>query len=107
MSQTLSNRKSQSTDSVGLPISWYFDPEILEIERQSLFAAGPTFSGHMSHLKKDGDSLALGGLQAGKLLVQNNGRPQLVSNICRHRQAEMLSGAGPRKNTIFPIHNTA
>src|SRR6476469_5523721 len=107
MSQTLSNRKSQTTDSVGLPISWYFDPEILEIERQSLFAAGPTFSGHKCHLKADGDYFALRGLQAGKLLVQNNGRPQLVSNICRHRQAQMMTGAGHAKNIICPVHNWA
>ncbi len=43
MSQTLVRPHEQAGGSVGLPVSWYFDPEILEIERQALFAAGPTY----------------------------------------------------------------
>ncbi len=107
MSQTLSSQQLQITDSVGLPLSWYFDPEILEIERQALFGAGPKYSGHVSMVKKDGDYFTLGGQQAGKLLVKNNGRPHLVSNVCRHRQAEMLTGSGHAKNIVCPIHNWA
>ena len=45
MSQTIFSRESQSTPRSGLPLSWYFDPEILEIERRELFAAGPTYAG--------------------------------------------------------------
>ncbi len=107
MSQALSIRQPQTADSVGLPISWYFDPEILEIERQALFAAGPTYSGHQSLVKSDGDYLTLGSLQSGKLLVRNNGRPQIVSNVCRHRQSQMLTGAGHAKNIVCPVHNWA
>jgi phenylpropionate dioxygenase-like ring-hydroxylating dioxygenase large terminal subunit len=107
MSQTLSDRQLHTTDDVGLPVSWYFDPEILEIERQSLFAAGPTYSGHKSLLKANGDYFTLGGLQTGKLLVQNNGRPHLVSNVCRHRQSQMMTGAGHAKNIVCPLHNWA
>ena len=52
-------------------------------------------------------TLALGGQQAGKLLVRHNGRPQLVSNVCRHRQAQMLTGCGHVKNIVCPLHNWA
>ena len=107
MSQTLSDRQLHTTDDVGLPVSWYFDPEILEIERQSLFAAGPTYSGHKSLLKANGDYFTLGGLQTGKLLVQNNGRPHLVSNVCRHCQSQIMTGAGHAKNIVCPLHNWA
>src|SRR5437016_1857423 len=107
MSQTLVDRQQQSAASVGLPISWYFDPEILEIERQALFAAGPTYAGHRSLVKQDGDYVVLGGQQAGMLLVQNDGRPQLISNVCRHRQAEMLTTNGRVKNIVCPVHNWA
>ena len=68
----------------------------------ALFAAGPTYSGHKSLVKTDGDYFTLGGLQAGKLLVRNNGRPQLVSNVCRHRQSQMLTGCGPREEYRLP-----
>jgi len=107
MSQTLAGRPQHTAESVGLPISWYFDPEILEIERQVLFAAGPTYSGHRSLVKADGDYYTLGGLQSGKLLVQMGGRPQLVSNVCRHRQSQMLTGSGHAKNIVCPVHNWA
>lgn len=107
MSQTLSGRRQHTTSSVGLPISWYFDPDILEIERRVLFGAGPKYSGHISMVKNDGDYFTLGGAQTGKLLVKNQGRPQLVSNVCRHRQAQMLTGCGHAKNIVCPIHNWA
>ena len=47
MSQSTFKREVQSS-FVGLPVSWYFDPEILEIERQHLFADGPKYGGHSS-----------------------------------------------------------
>jgi choline monooxygenase len=105
MSQTLARPRQQSTAAVGLPVSWYFDPDVLEIERRSLFADGPTYAGHISLVKDNGDYVALGGQQAGRLLVRNHGRPQLVSNVCRHRQAQLLTGCGNAKNIVCPIHN--
>ena len=107
MSQTMISRQASLELAVGLPISWYFDPEILEIERRELFAAGPTYAGHASLAPNDGDYMALGGQQSGKLLVRHDGRPQLVSNVCRHRQAQMLSGRGHVKNIVCPVHNWA
>lgn len=107
MSQTIVGHQQQTRPSVGLPISWYFDPDVLEIERQGLFAAGPTYAGQISLVKEDGDYLVLGGQQAGKLLVRSNRQPQLVSNVCRHRQAQMLAGSGRVKNIVCPVHNWA
>lgn len=107
MSQHSSNRGTSADCSVGLPISWYFDPEILEIERRHLFAAGPQYAGHVSLVPNDGDYVTLGGQQVGRLLVRHNGQPQLISNACRHRQAEMLTGSGHAKHLVCPIHNWA
>ncbi len=109
MSQTAldAGRMVHAEPALGLPVSWYFDPDILEIEREHLFGAGPTYAGHTSLVRGDGDYVALGGPQLGKLLVRHNGRPQLISNVCRHRQAQMLCGAGHVKNIVCPIHNWA
>jgi choline monooxygenase len=107
MSSTILAAKTRTSTPVGLPTSWYFDPDILEIERRELFAAGPTYAGHSGLVQKDGDYRALGGQQVGKLLVRHNGRTQLVSNVCRHRQAQMLTGAGRVKNIVCPVHNWA
>lgn len=107
MSRTLIATEVQSATALGLPVSWYFDPEILEIERRELFANGPTYAGHIGLVKEEGDYRALGGQQAGMLLVRHNGKTQLVSNVCRHRQAQMLTGAGRAKNIVCPVHNWA
>jgi choline monooxygenase len=107
MSQAIVNRETHVDTAVGLPISWYFDPEILEIERQHLFGAGPMYAGHTSLVPNDGDYFTLGGPQTGKVLVRNDGRPQLISNSCRHRQSQMLCGAGHAKNIVCPLHNWA
>jgi phenylpropionate dioxygenase-like ring-hydroxylating dioxygenase large terminal subunit len=107
MSQTLSKAGSKSSAAVALPVSWYFDPEILEIERQRLFGAGPTYAGHISLLRKDGDYSVCGGQMVGKVLVRHEGRARLVSNVCRHRQAQLLTGCGNAKNIVCPVHNWA
>jgi choline monooxygenase len=105
MSRTFTRPEKQTAAAVGLPVSWYFDSEILKIERQNLFAAGPTYAGHVSQVKKDGDYVALSGQNAGRILLRSNGRPQLISNVCRHRQSQLVSGTGHVKNIVCPVHN--
>jgi phenylpropionate dioxygenase-like ring-hydroxylating dioxygenase large terminal subunit len=105
MSQAVISRDAKN--AVGLPISWYFDPDVLEIERRSLFSAGPNFVGHQSFAPNDGDYVVLGGRNVGKVLVRQQGRLQLLSNICRHRQAELLSGSGSVRSIVCPVHNWA
>ena len=71
-SQTVAKR---SRHAVGLPISWYFDPEILEIERQQLFAAGPTYAGHpVARAAATATTWPSADSKSGRLLVRNNGR---------------------------------
>ena len=107
MTQQTLARKSSVETAAGLPVSWYFDPEILAIERRELLARGPTYAGHVAMVPADGDYFALGGRQAGRLLVRHQGRAQLISNVCRHRQAQMLAGCGHAKNIVCPVHNWA
>ena len=98
-------RETDADVAVGLPVSWYFDPDVLEIERRALFAAGPTYAGHVSMVPAEGDYVALGGQQTGRVLVRHEGQVHLLSNVCRHRQAQLLSGSGHVKNIVCPMHN--
>jgi phenylpropionate dioxygenase-like ring-hydroxylating dioxygenase large terminal subunit len=107
MSRTTIARRVDSATAVGLPLSWYFDPEILEIERRELFDAGPSYAGHHCLVPRDGDYCVRGGPQTGRVLVRSHGEPQLVSNVCRHRQAQLLTGCGNTKHIVCPIHNWA
>jgi phenylpropionate dioxygenase-like ring-hydroxylating dioxygenase large terminal subunit len=107
MSQTFVTRDVDQQSAVGLPISWYFEPEILEIERQRLFGDGPTYAGHVSIVRHDGDYAVRGGQQAGRVLVRHDSGYHLLSNVCRHRQAQLLTGCGHAKKIVCPIHNWA
>jgi phenylpropionate dioxygenase-like ring-hydroxylating dioxygenase large terminal subunit len=107
MPPTLGAREQDAAVGVGLPISWYFDPEVLEIERRALFAAGPTYAGHQCLVPRDGDYAVRGGQQAGRVLVRHLGEVHLLSNVCRHRQAQLLTDCGHAKHIVCPIHNWA
>lgn len=103
---TLTGQRKTSVET-GIPISWYFDPEVLEIERRELFDQGPSYAGHVSMVPSDGDYAVRGGNQIGRVLVRHDGEVRLLSNVCRHRQAMMLTGSGRTKNIVCPVHNWA
>ena len=107
MSTTTIQPRTDAATATGLPLSWYFDPEILEIERRELFDAGPSYAGHQCLVPNEGDYAVRGGPQTGRVLVRHQGEPQLVSNVCRHRQAQLLTGCGHAKHIVCPIHNWA
>jgi len=98
---------TDTATALGLPLSWYFDPEILAIERRVLFDAGPNYAGHQCLVPRDGDFVVRSGMQSGQVLIRNQGEPQLISNVCRHRQAQLLTGCGHAKHIVCPIHNWA
>ena len=53
-----------------------------------------------------GDYHALEVFDGAKLLVNSGSGTELLSNVCRHRQAIMLEGRGklPSGNIVCPIH---
>lgn len=87
-----------------LPIDWYFDPAIYEIEKKVLFENGPNYVGHELMVPNVGDYHVLDWMNEGKVLVRNPQGVELLSNICRHRQAVMLKGRGNARNIVCPLH---
>src|SRR5205085_5061051 len=87
-----------------LPASWYCEPTILARERERLFTPGPGYVGHELMVPEIGDYYALPGREYAQVLVRNAGGVELLSNICRHRQAIMLNGRGNVPNIVCPIH---
>jgi phenylpropionate dioxygenase-like ring-hydroxylating dioxygenase large terminal subunit len=96
-------RKLKST-SCHLPVSWYFDPEIFEAEKQLLFKSGPNYVGHELMVPNTGDWHTLAWMDHAKVLVRNQSGIELLSNVCRHRQAIMLEGRGNAENIVCPVH---
>ena len=91
-----------------LPVTAYFDPALHEREKKQLFARGPGYLGHQLMVPEPGDYYALPAEQEGRLLVHNAGAGadavQLLSNVCRHRQAIMLNGRGNTETIVCPLH---
>ena len=87
-----------------LPVSWYFDPEIFELEKRLAFDAGANYVGHELMVPKVGDYHTLAWTDHAKVLVRNSSGIELLSNVCRHRQSIMLEGRGNAENIVCPLH---
>ncbi len=100
--------KPSIAPGVPLPAAWYFDEETLDRERRRLFAAGPSYVGHDATVAQAGDYVALEGEHDGRVLARGtDGVVRLVSNVCRHRQAALVTGRGRAKHLVCPMHNWA
>ena len=97
-----------------LPVSSYFDEALFKREMETIFQQGPRYVGHQLSVPHNGDYYALPQEGEGRALVRNaQGGIELVSNICRHRQAVMLKGRGSLQgqgkghsggNIVCPLH---
>ena len=88
-----------------LPVGSYFDPALFEREKERLFAASPRYLGHELAVPERGDFYALPQEGAGRALIRTANGVELLSNVCRHRQAVMLRGRGNTgQNIVCPLH---
>ena len=88
-----------------LPVSAYFDDDLHRREMELIFQHGPRYLGHELAVPEPGDHYALPQEGEGRALVRTSQGIELVSNVCRHRQAVMLRGRGNTgKNIVCPLH---
>lgn len=100
----LANVSALSRTPAQLSVDWYFDPRIAEIEQKILFEQGPGYVGHELMVPEIGSYRSLEWMNHAKALVRNQNGVELLSNICRHRQAIMLKGSGKTSNIVCPLH---
>ena len=93
-----------------LPVDWYFDDKVYELEKKLIFDAGPGYVGHQLMVPEAGNYRSLEWKDHGQMLLNGgfegkNAGIWQMSNVCRHRQAIMLQGAGTLNGPIVcPIH---
>lgn len=96
-----------------LPVSSYFSEALFQREKETLFQRGPRYVGHQLAVPHLGDYHALPQEAGGRALVRTDKGVELVSNVCRHRQAVMLKGRGNLNETrsgsaggniVCPLH---
>jgi phenylpropionate dioxygenase-like ring-hydroxylating dioxygenase large terminal subunit len=88
-----------------LPVSWYFDETIFELERKLIFEASAGYVGHGLMIPGINDYRSQEWHDHARLLMRQPDGCHEISNVCRHRQAIMLEGSGKAKNIICPIHH--
>ncbi|MBC7859884.1 MAG: aromatic ring-hydroxylating dioxygenase subunit alpha [Burkholderiaceae bacterium] len=86
------------------PVHVYFDEALLKREMQELFQAGPRYIGHELMVPNVGDFATLASEHEGRMLVRNEKGIEVMSNVCRHRQAIMVNGRGNGTNIVCPLH---
>ncbi|PJC05856.1 MAG: Rieske (2Fe-2S) protein, partial [Gallionellales bacterium CG_4_9_14_0_8_um_filter_55_61] len=99
---SLATTKQLTPSQVQPPLGWYFDPKILALEQRVLFEQGPNYVGHELMVPSLGDYQVL--RDEAQMLVRNPNGVELLSNICRHRQATMLQGRGNAQHIVCPLH---
>ena len=93
-----------------LPVSSYFDPALFQREMDIIFQRGPRYVGHRLAVPDLGDYHALPQEGEGRALLRTPGGVELISNVCRHRQAVILKGRGSilsgvsGGNIVCPLH---
>ncbi|MDH3459490.1 MAG: aromatic ring-hydroxylating dioxygenase subunit alpha [Burkholderiaceae bacterium] len=88
-----------------LPVSAYFDAQLFQREQEYIFRHSPRYLGHQLSVPEIGDHHALAHEGEGRALVHTSRGVELISNVCRHRQAVMLHGRGNSgSNIVCPLH---
>ncbi len=90
-----------------LPVHVYFDDALLQREKLQLFESGPRYIGHELMVPNVGDFATVVSENEGRMLVRRADGPngiQLLSNVCRHRQALMFNGRGNAQQIVCPLH---
>ncbi|MCV2349532.1 aromatic ring-hydroxylating oxygenase subunit alpha [Paucibacter sp. Y2R2-4] len=98
-------RSTQLDAKTQLPVTSYFDEDLFRREQELIFQHGPRYLGHALAVPEVGDYYALPQEGEGRALVHTPQGLELISNVCRHRQAVMLRGRGnTRSNIVCPLH---
>ena len=96
-----------------LPVSSYFDEALYQREQRHILEPGPRYVGHQLAVPGVGDYYALPQEGGGRALLRTPTGVELISNVCRHRQAVMLKGRGSlleeqpgsaSGNLVCPLH---
>jgi choline monooxygenase len=95
----------QSSTALQPHVASYFDERVLAQERERILARGPRYVGHRHWVPEVGDFHTLPQEGDGRVLVRTQAGVELLSNVCRHRQAVMLRGRGhTRQHVVCPLH---
>jgi choline monooxygenase len=105
----LASLSTLARSNAQLPVHVYSDQTLLTREIKQLFQSGPRYVGHELMVPNIGDYATMASENEGRMLVRNAHGIELISNVCRHRQALMFGGSGTTtrgnaKQIVCPLH---
>jgi len=103
------NRLPDGAERSQLSVHTYFSDELFRREMELIYQHGPRYLGHELAVPELGDYYALPQEGEGRALVRTRDGVELLSNVCRHRQAVMLRGRGNTQrqsggHIVCPLH---
>ena len=105
MSDLSISRDALERSASQLSVEAYFDDALYRREMDLLFKPGPRYVGHALAVPEPGDYHVLGHEGDGRVLIRDAQGIELLSNVCRHRQAVMLRGRGQTgAHMVCPLH---
>ena len=88
-----------------LPWSWYTDEATLAREREQIFRRSWQYVGHTGDLARPGDYFAASAGHVPVIVTRaEDGELRAFVNVCRHRGAQLVAGAGNRRTLQCPYH---
>ncbi len=90
---------------MSMPPSFYKDENVLPLEVDEVFIKGWMCVGRAEEVPEVGDYFALDLLGEPIIVTRNDDNEVVVlSNVCRHRGSQLLSGRGNNKRITCPYH---
>ncbi|MGN6827399.1 aromatic ring-hydroxylating oxygenase subunit alpha [Paucibacter sp. M5-1] len=87
-----------------LPVNAYFDAALFAREQELIFGQSARYIGHEKAVPEIGDWRRLAQESGGRVLLRHGQGVELLSNVCRHRQALMLGGSAA--DVAGPAHGS-
>jgi len=105
MSDLSISLEALAQSSSQLPVSSYFDEALFRSEQELIFQHAPRYIGHALAVPEVGAFHTLPQEGQGRALLRTADGVELISNVCRHRQALMLRGRGQGgAQVVCPLH---
>jgi len=98
-------REHESLIPRTMPPSFYKDADMLPTETEELFINGWVCVGRADEVPEPGDYYTLEMFSEPLIVARNqDGQVSVLSNVCRHRGSQLLSGRGHSKRFTCPYH---
>ena len=98
-------RNTPLSEAYSLPPASYLSPAFFELESERIFSREWVCVGHTDEIPEPGDFFCTEIVGEQIIIIrQSKSRICALSNVCRHRSAQLLKGCGRLERIVCPYH---